>query len=352
MQTTATYFDGLSSMPRQVDIYFDDRNNELLFLSSDFFDKKWDVNNVDLQVLDHCIEISIKSNSLELLKISNKNFISYFVAKLKTSGHLSLYQRILHFGLKIHIAIAILLCTCIGLGYFYLIPWVGEKSASMIPVEFDDYLSNEFLIDYLAKNNVDTVKSELLTEFASKLDLNNTKPLTFLVVKSDEINAFALPNAKIIVFTGLLEKMHSYNELVALLGHEAVHINNRHTIKMLSRNLAGYIFISAMFSDVNGIMTVIAQNAENLQALSYSRKFENEADTQGLNLVIRNKVNPRGMVSLFQRIKKEEKVLPAFLSTHPVTEDRINAISVQLHAITSKTIERNDLNLIFKRLKQ
>ncbi len=113
---------------------------------------------------------------------------------------------------------------------------------------------------------------------------------------------------------------------------------------MLARNLAGYIFISAMFSDVNGIMTVIAQNAENLQSLSYSRKFETEADTEGLKLMLQNKVNPLGMLSLFQRIKDDEKALPSFLSTHPVTDERIKVIKKLIK--TSHYTDNNDNKLI------
>ena len=74
--------------------------------------------------------------------------------------------------------------------------------------------------------------------------------------------------------------MKSYDQLVALLGHEVSHVNNRHSIKILTRNLAGYMMISLVFSDLNGIMSVLAENAQQLRSLSYSREFEEEADEQ------------------------------------------------------------------------
>ncbi|MFZ4583498.1 MAG: M48 family metallopeptidase [Paludibacter sp.] len=351
MQTAATYFDGESSTPHQVELFYDDRSNDLLFLSSDYNNKRWRVEDIEFHKLDFCVEISNKAYPLELLKITNQDFIAFFIAQLNQNGQLSIYQKLLHLGFKVHIAIACILIAFIAIGYFYLVPFVAEKSVAVIPLEFDDYLSNEFLVDYFADNKVDTLKTELLTEFGSKLNFRNRRPYTFVVVKSDIINAFALPNAKIIVFTGLLDKMQSYEELTALLSHEAVHINNRHSVKMLARNLAGYIFISAMFSDVNGIMTVIAENAENLNALSYSRKFENEADREGLQLMFNNHVNARGMLNLFQRIKSDEKALPSFLSTHPVTDERMAEISKQINNSKANPKQNQELKQIFNKIK-
>jgi Zn-dependent protease with chaperone function len=350
MQTIATYFDGESSKSHHVEINFDERNNSLMFLSSEFKDKVWRIEDLDFQNLDYCLEISNTTNPLELLKITDPDFVTYFLDTLNRGGKLSTYQKLLHSGLKTHIIIAVLLLGFLASTYFFVIPWVGEQSVVMIPTEFDNYLSNDFLIDYLADNKVDSVKTTQLTAFASYVDFKNTKPLSFVVVESEIVNAFALPDGKIIVFTGLLDKMKSYKELTALLSHEAVHINKRHSVKMLARNLAGYIFISAMFSDVNGIMSIIAENAENLQSLSYSRKFEDEADAEGVLLMMHNNIDPHGMITLFSRLKEEKNVLPTFLSTHPVTIDRIQSIRVLIGNSKYKNLDNKQLKLHFDKL--
>jgi predicted Zn-dependent protease len=106
-----------------------------------------------------------------------------------------------------------------------------------------------------------------------------------------------------------------------------------------------------MFSDVNGIMTIIAENAESLNALSYSRKFENEADSDGLQLMLNNNVNARGMLNLFQRIKTDEKALPSFLSTHPVTDERIAQISKQINNSKANPKQNQELKQIFNKIK-
>jgi len=342
--TIATYYDGLTSTPHSVELKFDESNNEILFLSSDFNEKVWKIEEVEFQKLNFCLEISKKSNLSETLKIVDEDFAKQFIDSLNRKGKLTIYQKLIHKNIKVHFAILAFLVAFIAVAYIYFVPWVGEHSTVMIPMEFDNYLSNEFLIDYLSDNKVDSTKSKQLKHFASLLDFECTKPLSFIVIESDIVNAFALPNGKIIVFSGLLDKIKSPEELTALLCHEVIHVKNRHSVKMLARNLAGYIFISAMFSDVNGIMTVIAQNAENLQTLTYSRKFETEADTEGLKQMIINNINPNGMVSLFQRIKDDEKALPSFLSTHPVTDERIKVIKELIK--TSHYTDNKDIKLI------
>jgi Zn-dependent protease with chaperone function len=343
LSTTATYYDGLTSTPHSVDVNFDERNNEIQFFSPDFTNKLWKIEDIEFQKLNFCLEISNKAHLSETLKIVDEDFAKQFIENLNKNGKLSIYQQLINKNIKVHFTILAFLVAFIVVAYIYFVPWVGEKSTVMIPQEFDSYLSNEFLIDYLSDNEVDSIKTKGLEQFSALLDLSKNKNLTFMVVKSEVVNAFALPNGKIIVFTGLLDKIKSPEELTALLCHEVIHINHRHSVKMLARNLAGYIFISAMFSDVNGIMTVIAQNAENLQSLSYSRKFETEADTEGLKLMIIKNVNPKGMVSLFQRIKEDDKVLPSFLSTHPVTDERIKVITEMIK--TSYYADKENIRL-------
>jgi predicted Zn-dependent protease len=81
--------------------------------------------------------------------------------------------------------------------------------------------------------------------------------------------------------------------------------------------------VSLLFSDVNGVMAVLADNAQQLHSLSYSRSFEQEADEQGLKILMDNHVNPNGMVKLFEQLEEESKVsIPKIISSHPLTKER------------------------------
>jgi predicted Zn-dependent protease len=141
----------------------------------------------------------------------------------------------------------------------------------------------------------------------------------------------------------------------AIAGIEVSHINERHSMKMLCKNLSGYIFVSALFSDINGIMTVIAENAHNLNTLTYSRKFENEADEQGTLIMIKNRINPEGVISLFEILQNEEEnskiKIPKYISTHPFTSNRIENIKKIIEKQNYPSRDNSDLERIFKQLK-
>ena len=102
-------------------------------------------------------------------------------------------------------------------------------------------------------------------------------------------------------------------------------------MKILFKSVAGYFIISLLMNDVNGIMASLAQNANSLENLRYSRSFEKEADISGFEMLRQNHVDPHGMISLFQLLKNHEKVdMPGFLSTHPVTQDRIDYLTAKI----------------------
>jgi predicted Zn-dependent protease len=147
--------------------------------------------------------------------------------------------------------------------------------------------------------------------------------------------------------------MENYDELAGLIGHEVTHVNQRHSMKMLSRNVSGYLFVSAVLSDVNGIMATIGDNINSLNSLSYSRSFEQQADEEGLDLMLQNNINPKGMTNLFKRLQSENNIdIPQFLSSHPVTENRIDYIQNLIKEKKFKTIENPILKGYFIKLKK
>ena len=166
------------------------------------------------------------------------------------------------------------------------------------------------------------------------------------------MNAFALPDGHIVVYTGILNQMQHYDELVGLIAHEAIHVNNRHSMKMMCRNLSGYIFVSAVLSDVNGVMAIIGDNVHSLQSLSYSRQFEREADKEGFYLMKKNQVNPKGMTNLFNRLQaNSDNLVPEFLSSHPITKERLNYITRLIKFNSYPVVEHPHLEELFKKLK-
>lgn len=152
------------------------------------------------------------------------------------------------------------------------------------------------------------------------------------VLRSRSINAFATPHGVIYICTGLLARMTNEAQLAALLGHELIHIINRHSEKNLSRMKASSqssaqarIGLGLLLGD--GISGVITGAALRSAVTGYSRDLEREADSLGLGRMVVAGYPAREFHALFLLLQEHlftEKIKePFFFSTHPLVQERI-----------------------------
>lgn len=353
LKANGYYFDGLSSKPHSFDVHFDENVGVFYFEHPIFPSKSIHIDELFVENVGLGINLRNEKNSAHFVKIEDTDFITALNFYLSSNGKLNWYQKLININIKWHISIAFGIMSLIALFYIVVIPWIGEKSVYIIPPSYDDEIGSTFYQEYLKYNAIDSVKTADLNHFAKKLKLKNSKCINITVIESSAINAFALPDGNIIIFTGIIDQMESYDELVGLISHEVVHINERHSMKMLCRNLSSYLFISAVLSDVNGLMAIISDNVHNLNSLSYSRQFERQADIDGLRIMIYNQVNPKGMKKLFTRLKSEaDYLLPEFLNSHPLTTERLAYIEDFINSTQYQTKENYELIDIFNNIKK
>jgi predicted Zn-dependent protease len=201
--------------------------------------------------------------------------------------------------------------------------------------------------------DIDEEKTIAANEFFKELNIKSNYPVQITVVNSPIKNAFALPGGHIVVYDEILQSMNSEEEFAALLSHEYSHIALKHTTRALFRSLGTYMVLSIVLSDINGIMGVIIENAHNVKSLSYTRSLEEEADNNGLKLMLQAGINPQGMVSLFKHLKEptdESFEVPEFLNTHPRLDERIKYIERKYKNAPVKNIKSKELAQIWKRL--
>lgn len=150
------------------------------------------------------------------------------------------------------------------------------------------------------------------------------------VASLDTVNAWCMAGGKIMVYSGLIEKLHTTDdELAAVIAHETAHALARHQQEQISheqqRQLLTLPFSIAakIFLPVDPTSTL----SELAFGLPFSRAQEAEADRIGLTIMARAGYNPRAMISLFQKMDAESKTkTPEFMSTHPSDTTRIDAI--------------------------
>ncbi len=250
------------------------------------------------------------------------------------------YNFFLKRGIKGIAMAVLLLAALLSLVYFYVIPFSMEMLVSIFPRSTEEKMGKSFKETFLASAEVDTNKTKAVNEFYSYLKVPTEYKIHFTVVNSDIQNAFALPGGEIVIFSSIIDSMKTYNELVALMGHEVGHVEKRHSLKMLFRNASNYLIISALTQDFSGIISVLLDNAGSLGQMAYSREKEEESDEFGFEVIKINSTDPKGMVDLFEQLNKghEGFDMPVFLQTHPslqsrikVTEERIKKEKVEIH---------------------
>jgi predicted Zn-dependent protease len=152
----------------------------------------------------------------------------------------------------------------------------------------------------------------------------------FAVLDSPVINAFAVPGGYIYVTRGILAMMSSEGELAAVLAHELGHVNAKHSVRRMSQMMlvqVGFAVggaLSETFAELSGAAGIGMQ----LLFLKFSRSDERQADSLGVEYSRKSSYNPGEMVSFFMTLQSLGDLsggqsLPGFLSTHPLTIERI-----------------------------
>lgn len=339
-----TYYNGTSS--KSNDVLFTINNDNLKFIyNSNYIN--WDLNNCLIQ--DNTFEISIKFLDQT---INVKNNLEELKGSLKHLTDNSFYNKILKSKLYVHLTILVSIIGMLYLANQHIIPPLAEKAVPLIPKSFDNTIGESYFNDYSKLVKIDTLKTKTLNKFKEQLKLNNPEKINLYVVTSNQINAFCLPNGSIIIYTGILNIMDNENELIALLGHEIAHYNNRHSIKSLIKSTSSYMFLSILTNDMASITGVMADNINMLQNLSFSRKQENEADTEGLDFILKNNANPKGMYTLFNKLSDESNFkISEILSTHPDAKKRAKKIENYLSNNKNNYSKNPTLHRLFVKLK-
>lgn len=163
----------------------------------------------------------------------------------------------------------------------------------------------------------------------SKTNMANL-PWNFYVVDDPSINAFAVPGGHVYVHTGLIANSDNASELAGVMAHEISHVLARHSTEQISRQYGLQMLASVVLGQNPGQLAQIAASIVGGGALArFSREAEREADELGIQAMHAAGYDPRGMASMFEELLEHRQGSPGrveqFFSTHPLTEERIEA---------------------------
>lgn len=247
-----------------------------------------------------------------------------------------------------------LLFLCI-LGLFLItcqtVPLTGRSQLILISEEEELALGLQSYQKVLKESKLsqDPKINEMVRRVGMKLAQVADRPdyrWEFNVIEDDKVvNAFALPGGKVAVYTGLLPITQNEAGLAVVLSHEIGHAIARHGAERISTQELAKIGELGLIVALGGKDPKVVRAIDNAYGigtgvgiiLPFSRKHESEADHIGLILMAKAEYDPQTAVEFWRRmqeVKKDKKVPPEFLSTHPSDERRIQQIQQWLPEVS------------------
>jgi predicted Zn-dependent protease len=215
-----------------------------------------------------------------------------------------------------------------------------------------------------AKPYDDPLLEEYLTTLADRMMPDSVRTaggpgLKVGVIRDPTLNAFAMPNGRIYVHTGLLSRVENEAQLATILGHELTHFTNRHALRFTrdAQNKQAMYTVAAVAASIGVAVAagsragsgdyvgaaVLSQTANAILGLGltlatlaaingYGRDLEREADREGLERLVQAGYDPNEAPKVFQLLQSESgdrgAVESFFFGSHPRLQERIDTTSI------------------------
>jgi predicted Zn-dependent protease len=177
----------------------------------------------------------------------------------------------------------------------------------------------------------------------------------FIVLDTDAVNAFAAPGGFVHITKGALANLKTESELAGVLGHEIIHVTEKHTIRAIQKSKAVQIGVDEKMS--GAVMNKLADKAYEVIDSGFGRGDELEADEKGI--VLANTVGwaPTGINGFLTMLMERNKATNSeerngLFASHPQTLERIDKMTKQIASAkltsTATAADRYKATITFK----
>lgn len=192
------------------------------------------------------------------------------------------------------------------------------------------------------------IESDLRKMIYPILNQAGIDPTSFrlYILQNNDLNAFVAGGQNIFLHTGLLIRSENYAQVMGVVAHEAGHISGGHLARsketmqdigketLLLQALAAAAMALGQGQAGAAVMSAGAQWFQR-STLAYTRTQERSADQAGIKFLTDLGVSPQGLLDFFKILQNEQKILVdkanPYLQTHPLTNERIDAIAAYLN---------------------
>jgi len=233
-------------------------------------------------------------------------------------------------------------CLALGLAILLAVP------RATLPATAEQELGRRFFLE--ARGQLPLIEDPAVVEYVRALcqklvDTLGSQEFDYqvFVVAHPSLNAFAVPGGYLFLFSGLVARAATDDEIAGVLGHEIAHVHAHH---ILRQQTAGAVWTAAalaglLLSAINPVLGAAGVAAAQTAMLQYSREFEQEADFLGLRITSEAGYDPHALGAFFKQLLVEQRLNPAgvppYMLSHPVTEDRVAKVDSVIRAQKLRT---------------
>ena len=159
-------------------------------------------------------------------------------------------------------------------------------------------------------------------------------PWTFVVLDTDAVNAFAAPGGYVHITRGALALMQNEAELAGVLGHELIHVTEKHTIRAIQKSKSIQMGADETLSGSAALLNQLTERVYlDIVNNSFGRAEENESDEKGVALANKVGYAPQALGTFLTRLQernKDAKEKRGLFASHPEMKERLERLAKQI----------------------
>lgn len=157
---------------------------------------------------------------------------------------------------------------------------------------------------------------------------------TFVVLDTDAVNAFAAPGGFVHITRGALALIQDEAELAGVLGHEIIHITEKHTIRAIQKNKSIQMGADETLSGNAALLNQLVENVYlDIVEKGFGRSEEIESDEKAIEAANKVGYAPQGLGRFLTRLQernKDSKEKRGLFASHPDMKDRLARLTKEI----------------------
>jgi beta-barrel assembly-enhancing protease len=171
-------------------------------------------------------------------------------------------------------------------------------------------------------------------------------PFRFIVLDTDGVNAFAAPGGFIHITRGALALVANEAELAGVLGHELIHVTEKHTLKAIQKGKMIQMGANETLSGNAALFSQLVDKTADLVLAGFGRSEELESDERGIRLANAVGYAPGALATFLTRLSDRNQSATGkqgLFASHPEMQERLDKMAGQIaaeHLASSVTLEQ------------